>query len=152
MPSFTAMPRPYREYRSEIFTDAARSSPAAKPIPEYWSNPYAECVNLGTELLLNHVRMNTRLRNHIFNRKRFVENKQDGIYFNLIEFNEVYRAKFINPDFAGFCGKFMDSLRPPLEDFVKKIGYGAHSFKLVFRLEGRVLEKHMTIFPENTPK
>jgi len=143
------MSRPPREYRSEIFTDAARNTPAAKPITAYWGNQYEDCVLLGQELILNHIRMNARLRTNIYNRRRFVENKADGIYFNLIEFSEGYRAKFIQRDFEGYCLKFMESFRPVLGDFVKLIGYGAHAFRFVFRLEGRVFEKSITVFAAN---
>jgi len=68
-------------------------------------------VDFLNEKILNYIRLNPRLRNNIYNRKRFVENKADGIYINLIEFNEGYRAKFIQPDFEGYCLKFMELLK-----------------------------------------
>lgn len=145
-PRFCIMSRPHREHRSEIFTDAVRNASVAKPIDTYWFNSYKDCVKLGEELILNHIRMNPRLRNNIYNRKRFVENKEDGIYFNLIEFSEAYRAKFINSDFDEYCLKFMELFKPLLGDFVSKMGYGAHAFKFVFRLDGRVFEKSITVF------
>lgn len=117
--------------------------PAEKP---YFQQDYRDVVKFLEEKILNFIRLNPRLRDNIRNRKRFVENKADGIYINFIEFNQGYRAKFIQPDFEVYCMKFIELLKPLLKDFTNEIGFSYCGFTFKFRLEGKTLEKMEGIF------
>lgn len=127
----------FQQYNSNY-----RPLPVQKP---YFEQDYRDVVNLLNEKILNFIRLNPKLRSHIFNRKRFVENKADGIYFNLIEFSEAYRAKFIEPDFEGYCLKFMGLLKPLLLDFTREIGFNGNVYRYYFRLGGRTFDKGQNI-------
>ncbi|TDQ06188.1 hypothetical protein [Pedobacter metabolipauper] len=126
------MPRPYKSYPLER-------------APAYFENDYRDVVKLLEEKLHNYIRLNSRLRSHIGNRRRFLENKHDAIHINLIEFSERYRVKFIDPNFEGYCLKFMELLRPVLLDFVKEIGYNARGFTYHFRLGPKLFERNQTV-------
>lgn len=143
------MGRPFKEYRSEFFPAGANHVSPRPPVIEHWSNEYRETVVLLEERLINLIRMNPKLRKNIFNRRRFLINKTDGIYINLIEFNEGYRTKFILPDFEKYCTTFMEVFKDLLVDFLKEIGYAAYTFRFKFKLEGRLFEKSMNLFVED---
>ena len=141
------MARPDRgaSERRGIFQDYNSTYRPLTPQKPYFEQDYRDVVNLLNEKILNFIRLNPKLRSHIFNRKRFVENKSDGIYFNLIEFSEAYRAKFIEPDFEGYCLKFMVLLKPLLLDFTREIGFDGNVYHYYFRLAGRTFDKGQNI-------
>lgn len=146
------MPQTRSLHQSEAYKAAKEAVSLEHYAPEYWVNDYNDCVQLGEELILNYLRMNARLRKHVSNFRSLLKNKEDGIYINLMEFNPMYRQKFILPDLGAYCLKFMESLTPVLEDFIKIIGHGAHGFKFTFRMEELVFEECLTVFRVTEPK
>ncbi|WEK20403.1 MAG: hypothetical protein P0Y49_04530 [Candidatus Pedobacter colombiensis] len=110
-----------------------------------WQLEYRDTLKLLEEKIILFLRLNEKLRNNIQNKSRFVSNKVEFVEFNLLEFAEGYRAKFIDPDMEKYCLRFMELLKPVLTGFVKEIGYSANSFRFRFRYGGRVFEKGMGI-------
>lgn len=79
-------------------------------------------------------------------KRLFVNNTPEAIEINLMEFSEGYCQKFIAPDAEAYAARFMELLAPVLTNFVKEIGYGAHGFLFIFSYEGKVIEKHKSIW------
>jgi hypothetical protein len=104
-----------------------------------WQLEYRDTVRLLQE------KLNEKLRNNVRDKIRFVNNTPEAIEINLMEFSESYRGRFIVPDVEAYVPRFMELLVPVLTGFVKEIGYGAYSFKFIFRHEGKVFEKHKSI-------
>jgi hypothetical protein len=111
-----------------------------------WQLEYRDTVRLLQEKLLLFVRLNEKLRNNIRDKSRFVNNTPEAIEINLMEFSEGYRQKFIAPDSEAYAVRLMELLVPVLTGFVKEIGYGAYGFRFIFRYEGKVIEKHKSIW------
>ncbi|TCC96497.1 hypothetical protein [Pedobacter hiemivivus] len=95
---------------------------------------YRDTVKLLQEKLVLFLRLNEKLRNNIADKHRFVNNTAEAIEFNLMQFSEAYREKFILPDMEGYCLRFIELINPVLIGFVKEIGFDAQGFSLRFRL------------------
>jgi hypothetical protein len=110
-----------------------------------WQLEYRDTVKLLQEKLVLFLRLNEKLRNNIADKHRFVNNTVEAIEFNLMQFSEAYREKFIVPDMEGYCLRFIELINPVLIDFVKEIGFDAQGFRLRFRYGSQVIEKSKTI-------
>ena len=138
------MSRPERGYRTEIFSDRTRYVKNIQEKP-YWENDFRDAITLLEQKLLNFIRLNTRLRENIGRRDRFLQVKDSTIHINLIEFKEAYLMRFVNPDFEKYCNNFIALLEPVLADFLKEIQYGGHGFAFHFRLQGQEYKKGKTV-------
>lgn len=106
---------------------------------------YRDTVDLLQYKLINYIRLNQPLNNNIRYKTRFVNNTEQAIQFNFIEFSEAYRAKYIAPDFEGYCKKFIEFIKPLLLNFLMEIRYGGHGFRVIIRLGGNEFEKRLTV-------
>jgi len=106
---------------------------------------YRDTVDLLQHKLINYIRLNQPLNNNIRYKARFVINSAQGILFNFVEFSDAYKAKYISPDFEGYCKKFIEFLKPLLVDFLQEIRYGGHTFKVTIRFGGDKFEKIFTV-------
>lgn len=107
---------------------------------------YNDVVDLLNQKLLNYVRLNAKLRQSMFSRHRFIENTERAIVINLVELNEAYRARFIEPDFEEYCRKFVVLLKPLLLEFLAEIKFSGYTFKFKFWLNGKDYEELQSLF------
>lgn len=146
------MPRPSNSYRSEIFNREAGYTPGESTNKPYWENEYRFVTKLLEQKLLNFIRLNERLRTNIVYLARFVNVTETDIIFNLTDFNDGYKFKFIMPDFDGYCAKFIEIFIPVLQDFLKEIGYNAHGFSFKLRMDGNDWQGRKTVFADMSGK
>lgn len=119
----------------------------------YWQLEYCDTVKLLEQKILLFIRRNEKLRNNIRDKSRFVNNTVDALEINLMEFSEAYRQRFIALDMEAYVMRFIDLLIPVIKDFLKEIGFGAFSFRFVFRFGGKVIEKYKSVLaPADEPK
>ncbi|HMI03136.1 MAG TPA: hypothetical protein VK541_11675 [Pedobacter sp.] len=143
------MPRPNNNrYRSEIFNQQPGYTPQEDSYKPYWENEYHYVTKLLEQKLLNFIRRNERLRTNIVYLARFVNVTETDIIFNLTDFKDSYKFKFIMPDFEGYCAKFIEIFTPVLQDFLKEIGYNAHGFSFKLRMDGNDWQKNKTVFAD----
>ena len=142
------MPRPNNRYKSEIFSQEPGYIPKEDSYKPYWENEYHYVTKLLEQKLLNFIRRNERLRTNIVYLARFVNVTETDIIFNLTDFKDNYKFKFIMPDFDRYCAKFIEIFTPVLQDFLKEIGYNAHGFSFKLRMDGNDWAKRKTVFAD----
>lgn len=140
------MPRQTNRYRSEIFDQDPGYTPVQHTNKPYWENEYRFVIKLLEQKLLNFIRMNERLRENINYLSRFLSVTETEMIFNLNDFKDSYKFKFIKPDAEGYCAKFIEIFRPVLQDFLREIGYNAYGFRFKLRMDGNDWEKSMLVF------
>ena len=131
------------EKRGSLFSNYVFSP--APPIVSDFQQNYRDVIELLQQKLLNFIRLNYKLRKNIVNRKRFVVNTFESISFNFSEFNDSYKAKFLEPDFERYCEGFVELFRPMLLDFLKEIRFGGYAFTFEIRYEGKKFEKTISV-------
>ncbi len=113
-----------------------------------WTSEYWETKGLLEEKLLNYVRLNRQLRKHLNDRYHLIELYEGRIIINLHLFSETYTAKFIQPDPNAYGLRFMEQLRPLLQDYLKESRIRHFAFKFSFRFKELELEKTMELMME----
>ena len=107
---------------------------------------YSDVVELLQQKIITYIRLNPSLNTHVRYKTRFVENTPQAITFNFHEFSEPYRDAHIDPDFKGYCIKFIDNIvKPVLVDFIREVRYGGYGFSVLIRYKGDRFEKCFTI-------
>lgn len=108
---------------------------------EPWKNEYKETTTLLEAKLLNHVRLNSRIRDNLGSYVRLLWVTEKEISVNLNEFTRSYQKKFIEKDFESYCIGFIQQLDPLLQDFLAEIQFDVHFFRFRFSFYDREFEK-----------
>ena len=137
------MPGPERK-PSEMFLayqESLRNSIKREPEKTYRNSSYRDTIKLLEEKILNFIRLNDKLKSHINNRRRFVRVTVSSIEFNLTEFSDGYKTKFIANSFEDYSRKFISLLLPLLIDFTREIGCGGFSYSFRFKFYDQLYQK-----------
>ncbi|KIO75421.1 hypothetical protein TH53_20835 [Pedobacter lusitanus] len=122
----------------------AKNSPVREVDKPYFQYQYSEVTELLKQKIMNFIMLNSKLRENISSRHRFIEVTPQAVIFNLIEFSTVYRKRFIDDDFENYCEMFIELIKPVMISFLKEVQFYGFGFHYHFRLPGKSFDKIKT--------